>query len=125
MIVSNVALTMLILRPSTCPRALANSGSQPITVWPSDAMNSLGAYVASAATVSVPFDLMAAGTSAAIELTGLADGDCDAVAAGALLLLLLLQPVATSAVTASITPTATSGFRVLWALTRNSVLMGR
>src|SRR5712675_533029 len=117
MIVSNVALTMLILRPSTCPRALAKSASQPITVWPSDAMNSLGAYVASAATVSVPFDLMAAGTSAAIELAGLADGDCDAVAAGVLLLLLLLllllQPVATSAVTASTTPTAPNGFRVL------------
>jgi hypothetical protein len=39
-------------------------------------MNSFGAYVASAATVSVPCDLMAAGTWAAIELTdgcGVAD----------------------------------------------------
>jgi hypothetical protein len=85
--------------------------------------------VASAATVSVPFDLMAAGTSAAIELTGLADGGDDAVAADVLLLLLLLlplllQPAAASAVTASST-TAASGLRALCALTRNSVLMGR
>ena len=34
-------------------------------------MNSFGAYVASAATISVPFDLMEAGTCAAIELTAL------------------------------------------------------
>ncbi|HEY2311996.1 MAG TPA: hypothetical protein VGH96_00175 [Streptosporangiaceae bacterium] len=49
----------------------------PTTVWPSEAMNSFGAYVASAATVSVPADLMLAGTWAAIELTdacGVADG---------------------------------------------------
>jgi hypothetical protein len=56
---------------------------------------------------------MAAGTSAAIELAGLADGDAVAAGFSLLLLLLLLQPVATSAVTASNTPTATSGFRVL------------
>ena len=43
----------------------------PTTVWPSDPMNSFGAYVASAATVSVPFDLMEAGTWAAIELADL------------------------------------------------------
>ena len=67
--VSNVALTMLILRPSTCPSAVARSASQPTTVWPSDPMNSFGAYVASAATASVPFALTAAGTWAAIELT--------------------------------------------------------
>jgi hypothetical protein len=48
----------------------------PTTVWPSDPMNSFGAYVASAATVSVPFDLMEAGTWAAIELTDL-DGVLD------------------------------------------------
>ena len=35
------------------------------TVLPSASMNSFGAYVASAATVSVPFDLIAAGTFAA------------------------------------------------------------
>jgi hypothetical protein len=38
----------------------------PITVWPSGATNSLGAYWASDATFSVPFDLIAAGTVAAI-----------------------------------------------------------
>ena len=48
----------------------------PMTVWPSDAMNSFGAYVASAATVSVPCDLIEAGTWAAIELTSL-DGAAD------------------------------------------------
>jgi hypothetical protein len=48
----------------------------PTTVWPSDPMNSFGAYVASAATVSVPFDLIEAGTWAAIELTAL-DGVLD------------------------------------------------
>jgi hypothetical protein len=50
----------------------------PMTVWPSDAMNSFGAYVASAATVSEPCDLMEAGTCAAIELTAL-DGTADGV----------------------------------------------
>ena len=50
----------------------------PMTVWPSDAMNSFGAYVASAATVSDPCDLMEAGTWAAIELTAL-DGTVDGV----------------------------------------------
>lgn len=39
-------------------------------------MNSFGAYVASAATVSVPLDLIEAGTWAAIELTAL-DGVVD------------------------------------------------
>jgi hypothetical protein len=48
----------------------------PTTVCPSDPMNSFGAYVASAATVSVPFDLMEAGTWAAIELTAF-DGVLD------------------------------------------------
>jgi hypothetical protein len=42
-------------------------------------MNSFGAYVASAATVSVPFVRMDDGTSAAIELTAFegAAGDVD------------------------------------------------
>jgi hypothetical protein len=50
----------------------------PTTVWPSDAMNSFGAYVASAATVSDPCDLMEDGTWAAMELTSL-DGTDDGV----------------------------------------------
>jgi hypothetical protein len=73
-------------------------------------MNSLGAYVASAATASVPFDLTAAGTSAAIELTGLA---AELVAVGFVPLPLLPQPVTTSAVTASSAPPASTGIRVL------------
>jgi hypothetical protein len=67
---------------------------------------------------------MAAGTSAAIELSGLAEGDDEVAADVLLLLLLLLQLVAASVVTAS-TAAAASGFRALWALTRNSVPMGR
>src|SRR5579884_521289 len=63
MIVSKVALTTFAFSPITAARALTRSGSIPTTVWPSEAMNSSGAYVASAATVSTPFDLMAAGTS--------------------------------------------------------------
>lgn len=54
--------------------------------------------------MSVPFDLTAAGTSAAIELTGLAAElvvAAELVAAGFVLLALLPQPVTTSAVTAS------------------------
>jgi hypothetical protein len=50
-------------------------------------MNSFGAYVASAATVSVPFDRMEAGTWAAIELTALDGVLDDAVGLGAELLL--------------------------------------
>src|SRR5215472_4699921 len=69
MIVSKVALTMLTRSPITWPSAWARSASMPTTVWPSGPMNSFGAYVASAATVSVPFDLIDAGTWAAMELT--------------------------------------------------------
>ena len=49
------------------------SASIPMIVWPSEAMNSLGAYCASVATVSVPFDLIAAGTCAAIVASALLD----------------------------------------------------
>ena len=87
MIVSNVALTNLTFRPICAPSALTRSTSMPITVCPSGPMNSFGAYVASAATVSVPFDLIAAGTSAAIDAFAPL---VDAVVVELLLLLLVL-----------------------------------
>jgi hypothetical protein len=68
--------------------------------------------------MSVPLDLMAAGTSAAIELKGLAAGADDV-----LLLLLLLQPTAASALTASTTAPAARGFRVLRGLTGYPALL--
>ena len=68
MIVSKVAFTNFQVRPMTLPSACPSSGSHPVTVLPLEPMNSFGAYVASAATVSVPFDLTFAGTSAAILL---------------------------------------------------------
>jgi len=59
--------------------------------------------------------LTAAGTSAAIELTGLAAElvAAELVAAGFVLLALLPQPVPTSVVTASSAPPASTGFHVL------------
>ena len=73
--------------------------------------------------MSVPLDLMAAGTSAAIELKGLAAGDDGAD--DVLLLLLLLQPAAASALTASTTAPAARGFRVLRGLTGYPALLSR
>src|SRR5439155_20705029 len=71
MMLSKVALTMLTLRPITPARAFARSASMPTTERPFGPMNSFGAYVASAATLSVPLDLMAEGTSAATFLSTL------------------------------------------------------
>src|ERR1700730_16108095 len=69
-IVSKFELMMFAFNPMVARSALMRSASMPITVWPSGATNSLGAYWASLATFSVPFDLIAAGTVAAIaELT--------------------------------------------------------
>ncbi len=76
------------------------SASIPMIVWPSEAMNSLGAYCASVATVSVPFDLIAAGTCAAIVAVGLRRRRGRRVVAVELVLLLLL-PQPASARTAS------------------------
>ena len=67
-------------------------------------MNSFGAYVASAATVSVPLDLMCRGTWAAIELTA-PDGLAGAVVLPAKLLL-LLQAAAPRIVTTIAMPAA-------------------
>ena len=63
MMPSNDALTTLDFKPNLAAIAAARSASIPMTVLPLVPMNSLGAYVASAATVSVPLDLMAAGTA--------------------------------------------------------------
>ncbi len=103
MMLSKVAFTTLALRPITPASAFARSASMPSTVWPSLPMNSLGAYVASAATVSVPFDFTAAGTSDATfwSTPPVVAPVLAPVEAGAedVLLLLLPQPVATTATT--------------------------
>ena len=65
MMVSNVALTSLALRPSVCAMASERSASMPTMVVPSGAKNSLGGYEASRATVSVPADFTEDGTAAA------------------------------------------------------------
>src|ERR1700723_1164462 len=67
MIASKSALTNVVFSPITSPSAVTRSGSMPMIVFPSGARNSFGAYCASVATVSVPFDLIAAGTVAAID----------------------------------------------------------
>ena len=80
------------------------SGSIPMIVWPSEAMNSFGAYSASVATFSVPFDLIAAGTSLATDATAPLDVDVlveVVVAVEAVLLLVLLLPQPASARTVS------------------------
>ncbi len=121
MIVSNVALTSFAFRPMTLASALPRSASIPTTVWPSGPMNSFGAYVASDATVSVPFDLVAAGTSLATAasappLEDVAAGvevEVDVAAGAALedeLLLLLLLPHAAMAATLSSDSAASAGF---------------
>src|SRR4029453_4019079 len=96
MIVAKVALTSLTFRPSTLARAWASSGSQPVTVVPLAATNSFGGRGAPGARVSVPLDLMAAGTSVAIfafaEVVVV-----DGVVVVAALLLLPPQPAARTA----------------------------
>src|SRR5438093_5637382 len=74
MIASKVELTTFTFSPNTAAIALTISGSMPITVWPSGAMNSLGAYSASLATISVPLDLIFAGTCAAMAGSALTAG---------------------------------------------------
>src|SRR6478609_3034163 len=66
MIVANVPLTTLKFSPRTVPSAFARSASTPTMVFPLDAKNSMGAYVASVATVSVPLLRILDGTSLAI-----------------------------------------------------------
>src|SRR5580704_17168960 len=85
----------------------------PMTVWPSDAMNSFGAYVAAAATVSVPCDLMDAGTWAAIELTALEGVGDDAEPEPAL----LPHAAANRPTVSKVTVTADSFIRFLRILT--------
>ena len=71
MMLSKVWLVTVASSPISPAIAFARSASIPMTVLPSDAMNSSGAYVASAATVSCPLDLMSAGTWPAIAGSGL------------------------------------------------------
>src|SRR5437868_2832277 len=106
MIASKVELTMVAFKPSTAAIALTMSGSMPITVCPSGAMNSFGAYCASVPTISVPLDLIAAGTCAAIDALALGVGTVAAVLAVDDVdeLLLLPQPAIASTASAG-TPT--------------------
>src|SRR5207245_2656077 len=73
-IASKVVFTSLTFKPMTAASAFTRSGSIPITVWPSGAMNSLGAYCASVPTVRGPLALIVAGTCAAIAALTLAVG---------------------------------------------------
>src|SRR5947207_3027943 len=107
MMASNVELTTLAFNPITAASALTMSGSMPITVWPSGAMNSFGAYWASLATVSVPFFLIASGTCAAIAALTLGCATVVAVLA-VLELLLLPQPASSDAASASASAQMTS-----------------
>src|ERR1700682_222424 len=88
MMASKVELTSCTFNPITAASALTMSGSMPITVWPSGAMNSFGAYWASVATIRVPLDLIAAGTCAAIVALAAVGVDVVAGVAGVLELLL-------------------------------------
>src|SRR5438552_5857739 len=102
MIASKVELTTCAFKPSTAAIALTMSGSIPITVWPSGAMNSFGAYCASLATIRVPLDLTLAGTCAAMAALAALGGASVAVAV--VLFLLLPQP-ASSAIASADAPT--------------------
>ena len=65
MIESNGAVWNSASRPSFCATSVNRSTSKPMTVSPSSARNSLGAYVVSLPTVMTPSSSMAAGTLAA------------------------------------------------------------
>src|SRR5581483_1524884 len=99
MMLSKVAFLISTLSPIRPAIAFSRSASIPTTVCPSGPMNSSGAYVASAATVSVPFDLNLAGTNAATAEFVPVDAGVDAVddAPPDELLLLLLPHPATMA----------------------------
>src|ERR1700722_2859524 len=112
MIASKLALIIVTFRPITSPSAFTMSGSIPMIVCPSEAMHSFGAYCASVATLSVPFDLVAAGTSLATDATAPLDVGAlvdvvVAVEAVLLLVLLLPQPASARTVSASIPVRAT------------------
>src|SRR5437660_6204573 len=98
MIASKVELTTFTFSPITAAIALTMSGSMPITVWPSGAMNSSGAYSASLATISVPLALTAAGTCAAIAALTPGEGEVEVEAV--VDFLLLPQPASTMAASA-------------------------
>ena len=91
----------------------------PITVCPSGATNSSGAYCASVATSSVPFDLIAAGTCVAIDesIAGLVSVAEDDVALLLLLVLLLLPHPASATMTSKGAATARIDF-LIWTPTQ-------
>jgi hypothetical protein len=92
----------------TSPSAFIMSASIPMIVWPSEAMNSLGAYCASVATISLPFALIAAGTWAAIVASRLLGAVVVVVAVEPVPLPLLPQPASTRTASAGIPTRATS-----------------
>ena len=109
MIVSKVALTRLAFSPMTAPSAFTRSASMPMTVWPSGAMNSFGAYCASVATFNVPLAFIAAGTcEETVGLALLVVVFTTVIAVELVLLLLLPQPASTRTVSAGIPIRATS-----------------
>src|SRR5207244_8959654 len=100
--------TNLNFTPITSPSALPRSASMPTTVCPSGAMNSLGAYSASDATVIVPFFFTAAGTSAATLLFS------PALTFEVVELFLLLPQPASAAAATTATATAAAPGRGIW-----------
>src|SRR4051794_234063 len=74
MMPSNDADCHSVFRPSLPATALNRSTSKPFTVLPSVSRNSLGAYVESVPMVSLPADLMFAGTLAASAVSTDEDG---------------------------------------------------
>src|SRR3954452_22774155 len=79
MMLSNVADCHCVVRPSLAATALNRSTSKPWTVLPSEARNSLGAYVESVPMVIFPADLIDAGTLAASAESTLTEGVSDAL----------------------------------------------
>src|SRR6478672_3740224 len=114
MIDSKSELIRLTFNPISEAIVCIRSASIPITVWPSGAMNSFGAYCASVATARVPFDLIAAGTSFAIEvlIAGVVTGPAEVVAPLEVLELLELPQPASAATTSTGATTATTSFLI-------------
>src|SRR3954463_13143910 len=69
MMLSKVADSQVVVRPSFWATALKRSTSNPITVLPSASRNSFGAYDESVPIVNLPAALMAAGTLSAGEMS--------------------------------------------------------
>src|SRR3954447_22239605 len=106
MIPSNDAFLTLAFRPMTLARAFARSASIPRTVLSPGFRNSFGGYVASAATVSVPLLLIAAGTCAATAESFVAVVEPPELEPVLVLSLSLLLPHAASASASATTSTS-------------------